>query len=244
MAKKPNTKTEVNPFEGVVNQVVNPDGSIVPVQYVADPTAVFTLSAEHYAEIVDLADDWFSGCDMMGKGKTLRSDSAKAIKRMLGENPTYPQYMAYRQAFVNQLLSSGKTKNETSASQMWTELMDLVRDTCKPFAIPSSKGKSAVRMAGKRDKAKAEIEKMPDAVLESALADWKSTDNFMQAQLAKAEINRRAKKALDTNPEYQKALEQLKGKRDSIIADIRKIKQLGDLEQIEALIMPFVPKSA
>jgi hypothetical protein len=99
-------------------------------------------------------------------------------------------------------------------------------------------------MAGKRDKAKAEIEKMPDAVLESALADWKSTDNFMHAQLAKAEINRRAKKALDNNPEYQKALEQLKGKRDSIIADIRKIKQLGDLEQIEALIMPFVPKSA
>jgi hypothetical protein len=122
MAKKP-TKPEVNPFEGVVNQVVNPDGSIVPVQYVADPTAVFTLSAEHYAEIVDLADDWFDGCDMMGKGKTLRSDSAKSIKRMLGENPTYPQYMAYRQAFVNQLLSSGKTKNETSASQMWTELM-------------------------------------------------------------------------------------------------------------------------
>lgn len=244
MANKPKNKPEVNPFEGVVNQVVNPDGSIVPVQYVADPTAVFTLSAEHYAEIVDLADDWFDGCDMMGKGKTLRSDSAKSIKRMLGENPTYPQYMAYRQAFVNQLLSSGKTKNETSASQMWTELMDLVRDVCKPFTIPSSKGKSAVRMASKRDKAKSEIEKMPDAVLESALADWKSTDNFMHAQLAKAEINRRAKKALDTNPEYQKALEQLKGKRDSIIADIRKIKQLGDLEQIEALIMPFVPKSA
>jgi len=138
MAKKPNTKTVVNPFEGVVNQVVNADGSVVPVQYVADPTAVFTLSAEHYAEIVDLADDWFNGCDMMGKGKTLRSDSAKAIKRMLGESPAYPQYMAYRQAFVNQLLSSGKTKNETSASQMWTELMDLVRDVCKPFTIPKS----------------------------------------------------------------------------------------------------------
>ena len=244
MAKKPNTKTEVNPFEGVVNQVVNPDGSIVPVQYVADPSAVYTLSAEHYAEIVDLADDWFSGCDLMGKGKTLRSDSAKAIKRMLGENPTYPQYMAYRQAFVNQLLSSGKTKNETSASQMWTELMDLVRDVCKPFTIPKSAGKSATRMAGKRDKAKAEIEKMSNEVLESAMADWKDQDNFGMANLAKAEINRRAKKALDSNPEYQKALEQLKGKRDSIIADIRKIKQMGDLEQIEALIMPFVPKSA
>jgi SMC interacting uncharacterized protein involved in chromosome segregation len=127
---------------------------------------------------------------------------------------------------------------------MWTELMDLVRDVCKPFTIPKSAGKSATRMAGKRDKAKAEIEKMSDEVLESAMADWKSTDNFMHAQLAKAEINRRAKKALDSNPEYQKALEQLKGKRDSIIADIRKIKQLGDLEQIEALIMPFVPKSA
>lgn len=241
---KKQMKPEVNPFEGVVNQVVNPDGSVVPVQYIADPTAVFTLSAEHYAEIVDLADDWFNGCELMGKGKTLRSDSAKTIKKMLGENPTYPQYMAYRQAFINQLLSSGKTKNDTSAGQMWLELIGLVKDICKPFAIPSSKGKSAVRMASKRDKAKAQIEQMSDEILESAMADWKATDDFMHAQLAKAELNRRAKKALDTNPEYQKALEQLKTKRDSIIADIRKIKQLGDLEQIEALIMPFVPKSA
>ena len=107
-----------------------------------------------------------------------------------------------------------------------------------------SAGKSATRMAGKRDKAKAEIEKMSNEVLESAMADWKNQDNFGMANLAKAEINRRAKKALDSNPEYQKALDQLKGKRDSIIADIRKIKQMGDLEQIEALIMPFVPKSA
>ena len=99
-------------------------------------------------------------------------------------------------------------------------------------------------MASKRDKAKAQIEQMSDEILESAMADWKATDDFMHAQLAKAELNRRAKKALDTNPEYQKALEQLKTKRDSIVADIRKIKQLGDLEQIEALIMPFVPKSA
>ena len=111
---KKQMKPEVNPFEGVVNQVVNPDGSVVPVQYIADPSAVYTLSAEHYAEIVDLADDWFNGCELMGKGKTLRSDSAKTIKKMLGENPTYPQYMAYRQAFIYQLLSSGKTKNDTS----------------------------------------------------------------------------------------------------------------------------------
>ena len=64
------------------------------------------------------------------------------------------------------------------------------------------------------------------------------------ANLAKVELKKREKKALDSNPVYLKAIEELKDKRDSIIADIRKIKQMGDLEQIEALIMPFVPKSA
>ena len=76
------------------------------------------------------------------------------------------------------------------------------------------------------------------------MADWKDQDNFGMANLAKVELKKREKKALDSNPVYLKAIEELKAKRDSIIADIRKIKQMGDLEEIEALIMPFVPKSA
>ena len=247
MAKKPTSV--VNPFEGdvfqaVVDQVVNPDGSIVPVQYLPSPDQVYSLSAEEYADMVDLAEDWFEGDKKYGEGKSMRASVAKGIKRVLGELPSYAKYMAFRACFIQQMLSTGRTLNETSGEQMWLELIGMVKDTCKPFAVPKSPAKSATRMAGKRDKAKAEIEKMSDEVLESAMADWRATDNFMNAQLGKAEINRRAKKALDTNPEYQKALEQLKGKRDSIIADIRKIKQLGDLEKIEALIMPFVPKSA
>ena len=249
MPKKQNTEVVVNPFKGdviqaVVDQVVNPDGSVVPVQYIPDSTAVYTLSAEEYADMVDLAEDWYEGDKKYGEGKSMRAGVAKGIKRVLGELPSYAKYMAFRACFIQQMLSTGRTKNETSAEQMWLELIGMVKDTCKPFTVPKSSAKSATRMASKRDKIKTEIEKMSDEVLESALVDWKANDDFTHAQLAKAEINRRAKKALDSNPAYQKALEDLKSKRDSIIADIRKIKQMSDLEQIEALIMPFIPKSA
>jgi hypothetical protein len=247
MAKKPTSV--VNPFKGdvfqaVVDQVVNPDGSVVPVQYLPSPDQVYSLSADEYADMVDLAEDWFEGDKKYGEGKSMRASVAKGIKRVLGELPTYAKYMAFRACFTQHMLSTGRTLNDTSADQMWLELIGMVKDTCKPFAVPKSPAKSATRMASKRDQAKKSIEKMSDEVLESAMADWKDQDNFGMANLAKVELKKREKKALDSNPTYLKAIEELKAKRDSIIADIRKIKQMGDLEEIEALIMPFVPKSA
>jgi len=247
MAKKPTSVA--NPFEGdvfqaVVDQVINPDGSIVPVQYLPSPDQVYSLSAEEYADMVDLAEDWYEGDKKYGEGKSMRAGVAKGIKRVLGELPSYAKYRAFQACFIQQMLSTGRTLNETSGEQMWLELIGMVKDTCKPFAVPKSPAKSATRMASKRDKAKKSIEGLATEQLESALADWKDQDNFAMANLAKVELKKREKKALDSNPVYLKAIEELKDKRDSIIADIRKIKQLGDLEQIEALIMPFVPKSA
>ena len=136
MAKKPTSV--VNPFEGavfqaVVDQVVNPDGSIVPVQYLPNPDQVYSLSAEEYADMVDLAEDWFEGDKKYGEGKSMRASVAKGIKRVLGELPSYAKYMAFRACFIQQMLSTGRTLNETSGEQMWLELIGMVKDTCKPL---------------------------------------------------------------------------------------------------------------
>lgn len=241
MPNKANTKV-VNPFEGAINQVVNPDGSIVPVQYVASPDAVYNLSAEEFADVVDLADDWFNGCDLLGKGKTLRSDTAKAIKKMLGELPEFAKYHAYRQAFINQMLNSGKTKNDTSAGQMWNELIDLVRDICKPFAIPKSPKPNSQRMQNKRDLERKALESLSDDELQSALASYTDSQQFTKCNMVKTVITERKKLRDKNDPKLIKAQEELKALRDSIVADVRKIKSMDHLGKIQSYISQYVPK--
>jgi hypothetical protein len=241
MPNKANTKV-VSPFEGAVNQVVNPDGSIVPVQYVASPDSVYNLSAEEFADVVDLADDWFNGCDLLGKGKTLRSDTAKAIKKMLGELPEFAKYHAYRQAFINQMLNSGKTKNDTSAGQMWNELIDLVRDICKPFAIPKSPKPNSQRMQSKREQDRKALESLSDDELLSALANFTDSKQFTKCNMVQTVLTQREKLRVKNDPKLIKAQEELKAKRDSIIADIRKIKSMDHLAKIQAYMAQYVPK--
>lgn len=229
-----------NVMSAIADQVVNADGSIVAVQYLPSLDEVYTLSAEEYADVVDLADDWFEGNKKYGEGKSMRADVAKGIKRSLGELPSYAKYMAFRSCFIQQLLSSGKTKNDVSAAQMWTELLDLVRDTCKPFTIPKSPKPNANRMATKREQDKKALQSMSDDELESALANYKATDNFTKCNLVNAELKSRAKKALESNPAYQKALEEMKSARSAIIEDVRKIKNMDHLKEIGRYIKGFV----
>lgn len=213
MATKANAVNPVNPFEGVV------------VQMVEAPKAEFVLSSTQYGDLSQIAEKFLESENLLFEGDVLLSTCGKALAKLLGTEPTYIAYMAYRASFIKLIMSMQKQANEESAQKKWE---DLVKRMTKETGLekPKSKSASAQSMSKSRSATAEKLGKMVDSELREALAAFKANDEFKKAIEVRDEITRREKLAGKDQEAIVKELRADIAKRIKLVGDVSVLKKI------------------
>jgi hypothetical protein len=213
MVTKSNVVNPVNPFAGVV------------VQMVEAPKAEFVLSSTQYGDLSQIAEKFLESENLLFEGDVLLSTCGKALAKLLGTEPTYIAFMAYRASFIKLIMSMQKQANEDSAQKKWE---DLVKRMTKETGLekPKSKSASAQSMSKSRTATAEKLGKMVDSELQESLAAFKATDNFKQAAEVKAELTRREKLAGKDQEAIVKELRADIAKRIKLVGDVSVLKKI------------------
>jgi hypothetical protein len=206
------------------SNVVNPFAGVV-VQMVEAPKAEFVLSSTQYGDLSQLAEKFLESENLLFEGDVLLGTCGKALAKLLGTEPSYIAFMAYRASFIKLIMSMQKQANEESAQKKWEDLVKrMTKET--GLAKPSSKSASAQSMQKSRSATAEKLGKMVDSQLQESLAAFKATDNFKQAAEVKAELVRREKLAGKDQETIVKELRADIAKRIKLVGDVSVLKKI------------------
>ena len=173
--------------------------------------------------------------ELLFEGDVLLENTARALAKLFGVNPSYAQWNTVRQMWIRKYMGKIPQATEESTQKCWERLTKRMAKLTG-LEKPKAPSKAAVQMSAKRAEDLAKLQAMTDDNLVSALAGFVNAQDFTKANEIKKEINRRTK-------------EQNKGKEDEIKAlreTVRKqINQTADIEllrKVSAMLPKLVAK--
>ena len=206
MANKPNA---------VSNALIEAD-----VITAESPKAEYVVSINE-AQQIDLTVEKFIEADeLLFEGDVLLENTARALAKLFGVNPSYAQWNTVRQMWIRKYMGKIPQATEESTQKCWERLTKRMAKLTG-LEKPKAPSKAAVQMSAKRAEDLAKLQAMTDDNLVSALAGFVNAQDFTKANEIKKEINRRTK-------------EQNKGKEDEVKAMreqiVKQVKQTADIE--------------
>jgi len=217
----------------MVAWVESPEFEGVSVDVVEAPKSDYVITAEQFGAMAELIDHVLIAEDDAFKADLGMQNSGLALAKLLGTDPTYAMWEAFRKSYERGYMSRKKNASEESANLSWGRLVKrMTKET--GLEKPKAPSKAAQGMSDKRAKDKAKLEAMVDSQLEEALAQFKASDNFTEAKKIKDELSRREKEANKGKEEQVKAL------RDQITKQIKITGDLKLLEKVSAML-PSLP---
>jgi type II secretory ATPase GspE/PulE/Tfp pilus assembly ATPase PilB-like protein len=217
----------------MVAWVESPEFEGVSVDVVEAPKSDYVITAEQFGAMAELIDHVLIAEDDAFKADLGMQNSGLALAKLLGTEPSYAMWEAMRKSYERGYMSRKKNASEESANLSWGRLVKrMTKET--GLEKPKAPSKSAQGMSEKRAKDKAKLEAMVDSQLEEALAQFKASDNFIEAKKVKDELARREKEANKGKEEQVKAL------RDQIVKQIKITGDLKLLEKVSAML-PSLP---
>jgi type II secretory ATPase GspE/PulE/Tfp pilus assembly ATPase PilB-like protein len=209
------------------------EDELVAVQKIEAPKSDYVLTSDQFGAMADLVDHVLIAEDDAFKADLGMQNSGLALAKLLGTEPTYAMWEGFRRAYERAYMSRKKNASEESANLSWGRLAKrMTKET--GLEKPKAPSKAAQGMSDKRAKDKAKLEAMVDSQLEEALAQFKASDNFIEAKKVKDELARREKEANKGKEEQVKAL------RDQIVKQIKITGDLKLLEKVSAML-PSLP---
>ena len=221
MANKPNA---------VSNALIEAD-----VITAESPKAEYVVSINE-AQQIDLTVEKFIEADeLLFEGDVLLENTARALAKLFGVNPSYSQWNTVRQMWIRKYMGKIPQATEESTQKCWERLTKRMAKLTG-LEKPKAPSKAAVQMSAKRAEDLAKLQAMTDDNLVSALAGFVNAQDFTKANEIKKEINRRTK-------------EQNKGKEDEVKAMreqiVKQVKQTADIEllrKVSAMLPKLVQK--
>lgn len=193
---------------------------------------VALLNKDAFARIGNLVNGLIEAENKLFEGDTLLQTCALGLAKHFGVNPSYELWTATADAFKISYMARVDFSSEESAQKAWERLAKRMFKECG-LEKPKAPSKDANRMSAKRAEEQAKMQAIPDSQLLDMVAEFKSVDNFKEADKCKKEIDRRAK-------EKNKGVEtQVKEMQADIKSRIGKVSDLALLKKISALL----PKS-
>jgi type II secretory ATPase GspE/PulE/Tfp pilus assembly ATPase PilB-like protein len=209
------------------------EGGLVPVDKIEAPKGAYVLTSDEFGSVAELIDNVLIAEDDAFKADIGMQNSGLALAKALGTDPTYAKWESFRMAYERGYLSRKKNASEDSANLSWGRLVKrMTKET--GLEKPKAPSKSAQGMSDKRAKDKAKLEAMVDSQLEDALAQFKASDNFVEAKKVKDELSRREKESNKGKEDQVKAM------RELIIKQIKITGNLDLLEEVSAML-PSLP---
>lgn len=212
----------------VAQALVNAD-----VVVIESPKSEYVVSIDEAKQIDLTVEKFIEADELLFEGDVLLENTARALAKLFGTNPTYAQWNTVRQMWIRKYMGKIPQANEESTQKCWER---LVKRMTKLTGLdkPKAPSKAAVQMSAKRAEDLAKLQAMTDDNLVSALAGFVNAQDFTKANEIKKEINRRTK-------------EQNKGKEDEVKAMreqvIKQIKQTADIDLLRK-VSAMLPKLA
>jgi hypothetical protein len=199
------------------------------------PKAEYVVSINE-AQQIDLTVEKFIEADeLLFEGDVLLENTARALAKLFGVNPSYAQWNTVRQMWIRKYMGKIPQATEESTQKCWERLTKRMAKLTG-LEKPKAPSKAAVQMSAKRAEDLAKLQAMTDDNLVSALAGFVNAQDFTKANEIKKEINRRTK-------------EQNKGKEDEVKAMreqiVKQVKQTADIEllrKVSAMLPKLVQK--
>jgi hypothetical protein len=225
MANKP--ITVVNPFEGVVVQVVSEPAK----------TAQFALPVEQLGIIDKALKGFFESDGMVFDAKEMARKSAELIAKVLGANPTYAHWVGVRGVTIGRIMAQRANMSEDNAQKYWDRTICGYLDKEFSLTKPKSVSATAEKKRLQREAEAKKYEKFTDSQLrEKAKECGEKLDDVGLAKF-NAEIKRRDK---DNNAGL---VEDCKVVRGEIVARLKGVLNLELLEEIRDMLPEVVIKA-
>jgi len=225
MATKPNTV--VNPFEGVVVQVVSESAK----------SAKFALPVEQLGVIDKALKGFFDADSKIFDAKSIMRKSAESIARVIGANPTYIHWMGVRDVTIGRMMAMQSNMSEDTAKSYWEKVICGTLKAEFQLEKPKSTSASADKKRIQREAEAKKYEKFTDSQLLEKAKDCASKLDFDGGKKYQAEMDRRAK---DNNAGL---VEECKVVRGEIVSRLRGILNLELLEEIRDMLPEVVIKA-
>ena len=221
MANKPNA---------VSNALIEAD-----VITAESPKAEYVVSINE-AQQIDLTVEKFIEADeLLFEGDVLLENTARALAKLFGVNPSYAQWNTIRQMWIRKYMSKIPQATDDSTQKQWERLTKRMAKLTG-LEKPKAPSKAAQVMSAKRAEQLAKLQAMNDGELVDLMAAYINSQDFSKANEIKKEINRRTK-------------EQNKGKEDEVKAMreqiVKQVKQTADIEllrKVSAMLPKLVAK--
>ena len=221
MANKPT----VSP---VSQALVNAD-----VVVIESPKSEYVVSIDEAKQIDLTVEKFIEADELLFEGDVLLENTARALAKLFGVNPSYAQWNTVRQMWIRKYMGRIPQANDESTQKCWERLTKRMAKLTG-LEKPKAPSKAAVQMSAKRAEDLAKLQAMSDDNLVSALAGFVNAQDFTKANEIKKEINRRTK-------------EQNKGKEDEVKAMreqvIKQVKQTADIDLLRK-VSALLPKVA
>jgi len=213
------------------------DASVV-IQMVEAPKAEYLVSVSEAQQIDQVVELFSDGEATIAEGDDDLQKSALILGKVLvpdaGVPCTYAKWNVIRSTWLRKYAGFNPHASEDTAQKAWERQIKRVAKEMPDVKKPSAPSKAAVAVSEKRAKQKAELEAMPDSLLDDRLAAYKAVDNFTEANKVKAEIKRRQ---ADAN----KGIEvEVKNARECVIKQIKLCSDIDLLNQISEML-PSLP---
>ena len=195
----------------------------VEVIVAESPKAEYVVSINEAQQIDITVEKFIEADELLFEGDVLLENTARALAKLFGVNPSYAQWNTVRQMWIRKYMGKIPQATEESTQKCWER---LTKRMAKLTGLEKPKGpsKAAVQMSAKRAEDMAKLQAMTDDNLVSALAGFVNAQDFTKANEIKKEINRRTK-------------EQNKGKEDEVKAMreqiVKQVKQTADIELLQ-----------
>jgi hypothetical protein len=222
MATKPNTV--VNPFEGVVVQVVSESAK----------SAKFALPVEQLSVIDNALEGFFKADSMVFNAKEIMRKSAGGIAKVLGVAPTYIHWMGVRDVTIGRMMSMRSTMSEDTAKTYWEKVIGGALKAEFHLEKPKAVSAEAEKKQKQREAKAKKLEGFTDSQLLEKAKEFASNLDLDKAKEFKSELDRRAK---DNNAGL---VEDCKVVRGEIVARLRGVLNLELLEEIRDMLPEVV----
>jgi len=225
MATKPNTV--VNPFEGVVVQVVSESAK----------SAKFALPVEQLGVIDKALKGFFDADSKIFDAKSIMRKSAESIARVIGASPTYIHWMGVRDVTIGRMMAMQSNMSEDTAKSYWEKVICGTLKAEFQLEKPKSVSAEAEKKRLQREAKAKKLESFTDTQLLEKAKELGLALEFDKAKELKAELDRRAK---DNNAGL---VEECKVVRGEIVARLRGVLNLELLEEIRDMLPEVVIKA-
>ena len=209
------------------------DSNLVVV--VESPKAEYVVSIDEAKQIDLTVEKFIEADELLFEGDVLLENTARALAKLFGVNPSYAQWNTVRQMWIRKYMGKIPQATEESTQKCWERLTKRMAKLTG-LEKPKAPSKAAVQMSAKRAEDLAKLQAMTDDNLVSALAGFVNAQDFTKANEIKKEINRRTK-------------EQNKGKEDEVKSlreqIVKQVKQTADIEllrKVSAMLPKLVAK--